>query len=149
MNESQHLTQGWVKFLSVHHTQRNKIALKNTNSAIFWIFETRIPWWRLKSFYLSHSIFSHLFSLFGQHFSGKYGDTFEGFLGRHKGEKEVEFHVKRKEGENVPVPCNTWGFSMPTLPFRFTCEGSTILGHFLLSFVYQSLQLKFHWILWW
>ncbi len=31
--------------------------------------------------------------------SGKYEDTFEGFLRRHKGQEEVEFHVKKVEGE--------------------------------------------------
>ncbi len=46
-------------------------------------------------------------SLFCQHFSGKYADTFEGFLRRHKGQEEVEFHVKRKEGENVPCGLQT------------------------------------------
>ncbi len=29
---------------------------------------------------------------------GKYADTFEGFLRRHKGQEEVEFHVKKVEG---------------------------------------------------
>lgn len=35
---------------------------------------------------------------------GKYQDTFEGFLRRHKGQEEVEFHVKRVEGE-FSLPC--------------------------------------------
>ncbi len=35
----------------------------------------------------------------GDYFAGKYADTFEGFLRRHKGQEEVEFHVKRVEGE--------------------------------------------------
>ncbi len=30
--------------------------------------------------------------------AGKYADTFEGFLRRHKGQEEVEFHVKKIEG---------------------------------------------------
>ncbi len=31
-------------------------------------------------------------------FAGKYEDTFEGFLRRHMGQEEVEFHVKKVEG---------------------------------------------------
>ena len=33
-------------------------------------------------------------------FAGKYGDTFEGFLRKHCDKEEIEFHVKKVEGEN-------------------------------------------------
>ncbi len=33
--------------------------------------------------------------------SGKFAEAFEGFLRKQKGEDQVEFHVKRVEGETV------------------------------------------------
>ncbi len=36
---------------------------------------------------------------------GKYADTFEGFLRRHKGQEEVEFHVKKVEGKYSFMSC--------------------------------------------